>query len=858
MTPKRQILVVEDNLLNREMLSDILAGQYTVLQAENGQEALNILRQNDRIALILLDVQMPVMDGYTFLDKVKEDKELSLIPVIVTTQSGSEADEIAALSHGATDFVPKPYRPQVILSRVASLIKLRETAAMVNQLQYDRLTDLYTREFFYQKLREQLLVNPAQDYCIVCASIENFRLYNDMFGVPAGDALLRHIGNTCLNMADDTSFVSRFGADSFFCLQKCKNQDWESIARAVDQAISLSIKNVVMRWGVYEVTDRSIPVEIMCDRAQLAANSIKGQYNRFCAVYDDALRGQLLREKAITDAMETALSEKQFLLYLQPKYSLRDECIVGAEALVRWNHPEWGFIGPNEFIPLFEKNGFIFQLDQYVWEQACILLRDWQQQGYRPLPISVNVSRADVYQLHLVDTLQGLVQKYGIDPSCLHLEITESAYAESADQILSTVEELHRLGFVIEMDDFGSGYSSLNMLSQMKLDILKLDMKFIRNELQRPAQQSLLNDIIHMAHKLHLSVVAEGVETSEQVKRLHAMDCDYLQGYFFAKPMPVAQYEQLWKDQLSRAPKAVQKAQETEWDVTSVLVVDEDASYRKKVHQVFAGQYQVMEESNASSALALIREHGQSAISAIILSLTLPENGAAMLVESLRQDSSLWKIPILATIPNSKKAAELPLALETDDFLCKRHPICDLRKRVQNLIDIAQAHRRESILRDEAHRDYLTGLLNRRGFQAAIASIRTENLPLAVCMFDLDNLKKVNDTFGHDTGDRMIRAFADLLRSQTRTEDVLCRYGGDEFAVILKHLDSVQTAMDLGQRICSQFNDSLMEEPLDASCSGGIAVCGKDERDLQLLLEKADEALRRAKQKGKSQCLLWD
>ncbi|MDD5896997.1 MAG: GGDEF domain-containing protein, partial [Clostridia bacterium] len=150
------------------------------------------------------------------------------------------------------------------------------------------------------------------------------------------------------------------------------------------------------------------------------------------------------------------------------------------------------------------------------------------------------------------------------------------------------------------------------------------------------------------------------------------------------------------------------------------------------------------------------------------------------------------------------------------------------------------------------------GLLNRRGFQAAIASIRTENLPLAVCMFVLDNLKKVNDTVGPDTGDRMIRAFADLLRSQTRTEDVLCRYGGDEFAVILKHLDSVQTAMDLGQRICSQFNDSLMEESLDASCSGGIAVCGKDERDLQLLLEKADEALRRAKQKGKSQCLLWE
>ena len=191
MLPKRQILVVEDNPLNREMLLEILSGQYAVLEAENGQEALDVLKAHaDNIAVILLDVMMPVMDGFTFLEKIKADAELSLIPVIVMTQSDSEADEVTALAHGATDFVPKPYRPQVILHRVASIINLRETAAMVNLFQYDRLTGLYSKEFFYQKVRERLQEDPVGAYSIGCSNIENFKLFNDNFGVPAGDRLL--------------------------------------------------------------------------------------------------------------------------------------------------------------------------------------------------------------------------------------------------------------------------------------------------------------------------------------------------------------------------------------------------------------------------------------------------------------------------------------------------------------------------------------------------------------------------------------------------------------------------------------------------------------------------------------------
>ena len=859
MVQKKRILIVEDNELNRAILGEILSGEYEVLEAENGQEALEVLRHHkDSIALILLDVMMPVMDGYTFLDQVKADRELSLIPVIVMTQSDGEEDEVSALAHGATDFVPKPYRPQVILHRVASLIKLRETAAMVNQFQYDRLTGLYSKEFFYQKVRERLDANDGRKYTITCSDIENFKLYNDTFGREAGDRLLQQNAANMQRLVGEDGICGRYGADCFLCLQEQEREraDREKFFSAAYFQRPKKMENISIKWGVYEINDRSVPVEQMCDRALLAAKSVKGRYDEPFAVYDDALRGKLLREKAITDAMETALTEEQFTVYFQPKYSLNDNCMAGAEALVRWNHPEWGFMSPGEFIPPFEKNGFIPRLDQYVWEKVCRQLRVWQEGGYPVVPVSVNVSRVDVYQGHLVETILALTQKYGVDPAYLHLEITESAYAENPGQIISTVEELRKLGFIIEMDDFGSGYSSLNMLSQMTLDILKLDMKFIQSELSKPVEQSILNDVITMAHRMYLSVVAEGVETREQVERLRAVGCDYVQGYYFAKPMPATEFEELLKVQ---SPQSTWAAAEhrNEPGMRSLLVADEDAWYRELVKQTFEGEYQVLEAGDGESALACIRSLGGSGLSALILSMTLPENGAAAILTMLRQEPAYWKIPVLATILGGEQMEEQPLAMETDDFLCKRHPMFDLHRRVQRLVEIATAHERESALEDVANRDPLTGLLNRRGLQAAMNSLRAEELPLAVCLFDLDDLKKANDSHGHETGDRMIRAFADLLRRHTRERDIQCRYGGDEFMVVLKRLNDAETVMKKGTDICRAFQSYLAAEQLPVSCSGGIALCGKNEKPSAALIERADQALYRAKRENKGGCCLW-
>lgn len=858
MSMKKEILVVEDNDTNRELLVDILSEDYRVREAGNGQEALDVLKEHrNRISLILLDVQMPVMDGYTFLDRVKEDAELSLIPVIVMTQGNSEEDELAALAHGATDFLPKPYRSRIILHRVAGLIKLRENAAMVNQLEYDSLTGLYSKEFFYRKVQEQLLGDPESEYCIVGSNIENFKLVNDVFGVREGDRLLKEVADITKRMVGSTGFCGRFSADRFLCLQKREKEqrDRENFDRLADQNVSARLKSAVMRWGIYEITDRTIPVEQMCDRALLAADSIKNQYHQYFAVYDDSLRRKLLREQAITSAMNAALEEGQFVVYLQPKYSLKDNCLSGAEALVRWIHPEWGFMSPGEFIPLFEKNGFIPKMDQYVWEQVCRLLCKWKEAGYPLLPVSVNVSRADVFQGELAEHIFALTERYGIDPIYLHLEITESAYAKNPGQIFHTVDRLREMGFVVEMDDFGSGYSSLNMLSQMSLDILKLDMKFIQNEIAKPADRSFLGDLIGMAHRANLDVVAEGVETREQMFRLQAVGCDYAQGYFFAKPMPAEEYEELLKKQDMHSSLGTHRRVVHQ---NNLLVVDEDSSYRKMVRETFGENYQVMEADSAQEALECIHSSDKDSISAVILSMDIPEEGALSVMNHLRQTPALWNIPVLATLSSSKCITKLPLAQEADEFLCKSHPLFDLQKRVQKMVDNAFFRNRERILQDEANHDPLTGLLNRRGFQEAMSAVRDEDMPLAVCLFDLDDLKKINDTWGHDMGDRMLQCFADRLRRQTRSKDIKCRYGGDEFVLVLKNMNSSSAAEKKGEAICRSFREYAEKEGFPTACSVGISLCGLDNRSSDEVIKCADQALYRAKRENKGGCCLWN
>lgn len=852
---ERKILVVEDNEINRASLRVILSSQYTVLEAENGEQALSLLEKyREGISLILLDIIMPVMDGYTFLKHLKADQRLNSIPVIVTTSNDSEANEVAALSHGATDFIGKPYRAQIILHRAAGIIRLRETSALIHQIQYDRITGVYSKEYFCQQVRDILFRNPDVKYDILCSDIEDFKLINDTFGMAAGDRLLRQVAKLCTQRLGDRGICGRLSADQFACLLEHREDYADEMFTQSDSRINSGFgdQNVIMKYGIYMVEDREVSVEQMCDRALLAAHSIKGKYGKHFALYDDKLRGTLLRRQAITDGMETALATGQFEVYLQPKYQIRDGQLTGAEALVRWNHPEWGLQPPAEFIPIFERNGFITKLDQYVWEQVCALMQAWDEKGYPSVNISVNVSRMDIYNTDLVNLLTGIIRRHGLSPSRLHLEITESAYTDTSRQLIETLGALRRLGFVIEMDDFGSGYSSLNMLTEMPIDVLKLDMKFIQTEITRPAGQGILRFIVDLARWMRLSVVAEGVETREQLERLQHDGCDYAQGYYFAKPMPVENFVAVLTAQAS-SPEVEKSRSAGSADHMGriLLVADENEEYRAQVRRTFSDCFKVLEAAGHEEAVKMLGSHPYQ-ISVAILSLTL--QGGADILTTIEKERGAWETQCIATGPPDMELERDAMERGAADYAAKPHSQASLRRRVLRAMSIHTLQLRMLSLQDETCRDAMTGLLNRRGLYTIAESLRHEPSS-AVYLFELDNLKRFNEKYGYVEGDHLIFHFASLLRAHTRADDVLARLGGDEFLIVMRRIDTMEDAHKKETAIRRAYYESRYVDSDSISCFSGTALWNAGE-PLNEIIHRAREAMYAAKNGGEDERLL--
>ena len=548
---KRLVLIADDEAVNREMLQYVLRDHYEILLARDGIETMQqILDNRDTLSVVLLDLQMPKLSGIEVIRRIKEhiDPVVRQIPVIVMT--ADQDAEVECLTLGAIDFIPKPYpRKDVVLARMLRTIELSEDRQIINSTERDHLTGLYNREYFY-RYAEQFdhhHKNLIMDAIVV--DINHFHMINERFGTAFGDAVLRRIGESIRSVVSDSGgIVCRREADTF--LVYCPHgKNYERILESAAAGLSAGgdgNSRVRLRMGVYANVDKTLEIERRFDRAKMAADTVKGTYTRPIGIYDSLLHEKEMYTEQLVEDFDTAIAEKQFVVYFQPKFDIRADSpvLASAEALVRWKHPKLGLIAPGVFIPLFEENGLIQTLDRYVWKETAAQIRRWKERFDFTVSVSVNVSRIDMYDPCLVDTLQQILTDNRLTPHEFLLEITESAYTEDSDQIIKTVSALRHLGFRIEMDDFGTGYSSLNMISALPIDGLKLDMQFIRNAFSKGRDTRMLEVIVDIADYLSVPVIAEGVETEEQMLALKAMGCDFIQGYFFSRPVPAEEYEQ--------------------------------------------------------------------------------------------------------------------------------------------------------------------------------------------------------------------------------------------------------------------------------------------------------------------------
>lgn len=415
----------------------------------------------------------------------------------------------------------------------------------------DTLTALPNMRAFLQSAQVLIEEHPEEEYEIVRMDIERFRIISEMFGIDEGDKLLKFIAVKIQEYLDEEDEVAycRIASDVFAMCIPVHSYSVDTMIQKLQKAVTEYPKNyeVVLSFGRYYVTkedrEQKVPVSNLVDRAAAAQITIKGNYLQHVAVYDESIRKKEADEAMILSEMNHALENGEFQVYLQPKVNMQTGKIIGSEALVRWQHPGKGLISPAAFVPVFEKNGFIIEIDKYMIRNTCAIIRRWIDSGILVYPVSVNLSRLNLYNKRIIQDISEYVEEYQIPREYISFEITESAFSGDNSYIKILAEKLQKEHFKVLMDDFGSGYSSLNTLKEIPVDVLKIDLKFLPAGENDEKANLIIKHVVEMAVDLDLMIIVEGVEREEQVEFLTKIGCKIAQGFYYYRPISVLEYE---------------------------------------------------------------------------------------------------------------------------------------------------------------------------------------------------------------------------------------------------------------------------------------------------------------------------
>ncbi len=1018
----KTILIVDDMEINRAILRQLFQQECQVLEAENGQVALQALEEHPQIDLVILDIVMPVMDGFATLQALRGQPRYAKLPVIICTEHADVDIQVRALDLGSTDFITKPFNAQVVRHRVLNLIQMRQMEirlaeqqraihrktevalrdtdqrlkSLINAVpggiitfemsapprityfndtacdivgltraefetqaerdlfalvhpadistireliqdyiahprssgatfrilrkdrstrwirlsgvpissaegtltaicvctdvsaekesalqlehafqemryrsEHDALTDLWNRDAFHRRTHEALIEKAQVPHVLLSVNIHRFKMINEFFGAHVGDEVLRLLAGGLRDLFDGVGTYGRMEADHFIACFPASALNMDRIMAVLDQKLtSQSYEyHIELFFGLYEITDPHMAVDQMCDRAAMALKTIKGSAVKRYAYYDDSMRQTLVDEQSIAEEMHDALAGGQFVPYLQPIYSLKTLQPVSAEVLVRWQHPEKGLIPPGKFIPLFERNGFVTKLDFAVWEQACALLSNWTRQGVPAMPLSINISRIDLYHPHLCEELVSLLQRYDLDPSLLKLEITESAYIDDPTVLAAVIRRFRAAGFRILMDDFGSGYSSLNTLKDMPINVLKIDMCFLAELENSPRAASILVSVAGMARRLNIPVIVEGVETQAQLDFLASIGCDEGQGYFFSRPLPVADFEALLRSPkaiaLSGKPTFSLPAQDGETDAGELLQMERQ--YRKAF---LADALFVFDMRPGENRFQLLHaaEDAAERFYPCTQYLLSPENHQAFHPDDLAQIKWFHSPSHLAQLMGQgRDEARVQVRIkdlkgdwvwvEVAMHLLEGGTPSDPRYLLHIKV-VDHLKRAEDELRTRADIDPVSSLFTRRAVQEQISQrleTPTPGVTQAFFLMDIDNFKHVNDTYGHAVGDEVILAIGQTLRHLFRSCDLVGRLGGDEYVVFMASPLGESLVRMKAERVLSAISGIVTpaHPELRLSLSIGISLCPQHGTAFDALYQNADKALYTIKALGK-------
>lgn len=419
---------------------------------------------------------------------------------------------------------------------------------------HDVLTQLYTQDRLYQEIRKKLIEYPDRKWLLVESNIRNFKLINKLFGIEGGNQALIGVAELLRKNCTHGEVYGRYRDDRFILLIQKERFNEAAIVEqlgTLKDVLESPMYTVYVQLGVYELTNVNMPITVMLDHTELALHTIEKSRKKNVAYYVEGMMEQKLKDQQIILEFEKNLIADQFQIFLQPQV-LSDGTILGAEALARWIKPNGRIVPPAEFIPVLHQSDLLSHMDVVMWEKAVQVLASWKGTALENMYISINVDPSDFYYVDVPATVSGLCEKYGVDPKRLRIEITETALVNEVERENAIVEQLHEKGFIVEIDDFGKGSSSLSMLKDVNADVLKIDMGFVNDKSNRARSRVILESVIDMAHQLEMDVIAEGVETRPQVESLCALGCPHFQGFYFSRPIPVEDFEEVVRHHAER------------------------------------------------------------------------------------------------------------------------------------------------------------------------------------------------------------------------------------------------------------------------------------------------------------------
>lgn len=541
---RRRILLIDQEAHKRGELAEQLSERFDVVEKEDIEEGIRLLEERfSDFSVVILNEQIPGSSSSTLLPKITGNPFLAAVPAIVLSNRISPFEESRLLELGASDCIEMPVEKNVLLSHIFNLIRLKEMNGTLQYLKRDEQTGLLSKQAFAFYTKQLLRDNPDKDYALIMTDVDQFTALRAIYGEETANYLLLHIAGQ-LNQYAEEGICGRYTSDRLVCLMPAETVSRQWLEELLERMKERSpIVDAVVRCGVYQPIDRELSIQRIFDRTIFALKSIKSTYDEMIGYYDGSVSQRYVRELGYALRFQEALRNEEFEIWYQPKFDPYQNIMTGAEALVRWRNPDGSYNMPGEFLSLFESNGMIHWLDEYMFRLVCRQQKAWKDSGLKPVPVSINLSRRSMHQSGLAERYHAIAEEYEIKPEFLPIEITEST-AIGGIQLQNAALQLVRQGFPIHMDDFGAGYSSMQTLNVLKFDTIKLDkglIDFIGDE----KGELILKYAMGLIKALEIKMVAEGVETQSQLNFLKENGCSQIQGFYYSKPLCESDFEEL-------------------------------------------------------------------------------------------------------------------------------------------------------------------------------------------------------------------------------------------------------------------------------------------------------------------------